>query len=41
VEQWEDKEGIEIILPPKIIQYRIEREMKEMDTQFQTSTKQR
>jgi hypothetical protein len=32
---------METILPPKINEYRIQREMEKMDTQFQTSTKQR
>jgi hypothetical protein len=41
VEQWEDEKGMETILPPKIIQYRIQRGMKKTDTQFQTPTKQR
>jgi hypothetical protein len=41
VERWEDEKGIETILPAKIIQYRIQKEMKKMDTQFQTPTKQR
>jgi hypothetical protein len=37
----EDKKGVETILPPKIIKCKIQREMKKMDTQFQTPTKQR
>jgi hypothetical protein len=41
VERWEDERGMENILPPKITYYRIQREMKKMDTQFQTQTKQR
>jgi hypothetical protein len=41
VEWWEDEKGIETILPPKINKYRIQRQMKKMDTQFQTPTKQR
>jgi hypothetical protein len=32
---------MEMIIPPKIIEYKNQREMKKMDTQFQTLTKQR
>jgi hypothetical protein len=39
VERWYDEKGMETILPPKIIQYRIQ--MKKTDTQFHTPTKQR
>jgi hypothetical protein len=35
------KKGMETILPPKVIEYRIQREMKKTDTHFQTTTKQR
>jgi hypothetical protein len=41
VELWEDEKGMETILSPKIKQYRIQREMKKMDTQIQTPTKQK
>jgi hypothetical protein len=41
VQQWEDEKGMEIILPPKINKYKIQREMKKTDTQLQTPTKQR
>jgi hypothetical protein len=41
VERWEDEKGIETVLPQKIHEYRIQREMKKTDTQFQTLTKQR
>jgi hypothetical protein len=41
VESWEDKKGMETILPAKINQYRIQREMKKTDTQFQSPIKQR
>jgi hypothetical protein len=40
VERWEEVEGMETTLPPKIIQYRIQREMKKTDTQFHMSIKQ-
>jgi hypothetical protein len=40
VEQWEEEEGMETTLLKNIIQYRIQREMKKMDTQFLTPTKQ-
>jgi UDP-galactopyranose mutase len=36
VEQWEEEEGMEMTLLKKIISHRIKREMKKMDTQFQT-----
>jgi hypothetical protein len=32
---------METILPPKILEYKTQREMKKMDTQFCTPTKQR
>jgi hypothetical protein len=35
------KKGMENILPPKINSYRIQREMKKTDTQFQIPTKKR
>jgi hypothetical protein len=41
VELWEEEEAMETILPPKIISYRSQREMKKMDTKIQTPTKQR
>jgi hypothetical protein len=41
VESWEDEKGMETILPRKINWYRIRREMKKMDTQFQMPRKQR
>jgi hypothetical protein len=34
VELWEGKKGMETILSPKINQYRIQREMKKIDTQI-------
>jgi hypothetical protein len=40
VEQWEEEEGMEITILKKKIQYRIQWEMKKMDTPFLTSTKQ-
>jgi hypothetical protein len=36
VEQWENEERMETILPQKINYYRIRREMQKIDTQFQT-----
>jgi hypothetical protein len=39
VELWEDEKGMEAILPPKINEYKIQREMKKMD--IQTPIKQR
>jgi hypothetical protein len=41
VEQWEDEKGMETILPPKTYQYRIQREIKKIDTHIQTPTKQK
>jgi hypothetical protein len=40
VKQWEEEEGMETTVLKKIIQYRIQWEMKKMDIQFLTSTKQ-
>jgi hypothetical protein len=40
VELWEEEVGMETTLLKKIIQYRIQQEIKKMDTQFLTSTKQ-
>jgi hypothetical protein len=39
VEQWEEEKGTKTILPPKKIYFGIQRKMKQMDTQFQTPTK--
>jgi hypothetical protein len=39
VEQREEEKGMETILPPKIMLYRIQRQMKKMDTQSGTPTK--
>jgi hypothetical protein len=41
VEQWEDEKEMETILCPQVIYYRIESEMKKMDTQLWTPRKQR
>jgi hypothetical protein len=41
VEIWEEEKGMETILTPKIKKYRIESEMKKMDTQIKTPRKQR
>jgi hypothetical protein len=41
VEQWEEEGGMETILFKKKIQYRIQWEMKKMDTKFLAPTKQR
>jgi hypothetical protein len=41
VEGWEEEKGMETIVLKKKIQFRIQREIKKMDTQFLTSTKQR
>jgi hypothetical protein len=41
MEQWEDEEeGMEPTLLKRIIQYKIQREIKKTDTQFLTATKQ-
>jgi hypothetical protein len=40
VERWEEEKGMETTLFKKIIEYRIQWEMKKMDTQFLTPTKQ-
>jgi hypothetical protein len=41
VERWEEEKGMEItLLKKKIIQYRTQCEMKKMDSQFLTPTKQ-
>jgi hypothetical protein len=42
VEQWEEEEeeGMETTVLKKIVKYRIQWEMKKMDTQFLTSRKQ-
>jgi hypothetical protein len=40
VELWEEEEGMETTLLNKIIQFKIQREMKKMDTQLLTPTKQ-
>jgi hypothetical protein len=40
VERWEEEEGMEITLFKKIMQYRTQREMKKMNTQYLTPTKQ-
>jgi hypothetical protein len=40
VEQWEEEEGMETTLLKKIIEYRIQWEMKKMDTKFLTLMKQ-
>jgi hypothetical protein len=34
MEQWKDEKGKETILPPKIIKYKIQREMKKINTHF-------
>jgi hypothetical protein len=39
VEQWEEEEGMETNLLKKIIQHRIHREMKKIDTQYLIPTK--
>jgi hypothetical protein len=39
VEQWEEEEGMETTVLKKIIQYRIQWEMKKMDPHFLISTK--
>jgi hypothetical protein len=39
VERWKEEEGIETTLLKKTIQYRLQWEMKKMDTQFLKSTK--
>jgi hypothetical protein len=41
VECWEEEKGMKTILSPRIIYYRIQREMKKIDTQFRTPTRQR
>jgi hypothetical protein len=39
VDQWKEEGGMETIFLKKVIQYRIQWEMKKMDTQFLTPTK--
>jgi hypothetical protein len=37
--QWEKEEGMETTFPSKLTQYRIQWEMKKMDSQYLTPTK--
>jgi hypothetical protein len=39
VEGWENEKGMENILPQEINYYKIQKEMKKMDTQIQNPTK--